>query len=93
MQLFSNNKIWNESLHETNNDNGVNVNFATLYNLIVESTVVLYRNIHKYIWTSPDGKTHNLTYHVLVGEELHPNRDGIRSFRVTVVPLSAGCKS
>jgi hypothetical protein len=50
----------NESLHEISNDNGVRlVNFATPKNLSVKSTMFPHRNIHKYTWTSPDGKTHN----------------------------------
>jgi hypothetical protein len=52
--------IGNESLHETSNDNGVRVlNFATSKNLVVKSTMFLHHKIHKYAWTSPDGKTHN----------------------------------
>jgi len=49
-----------ESLHEVSNDNGVRaVNFATLKNLIVQSTTFPHHNIHKHTWTSPDGVTHN----------------------------------
>jgi hypothetical protein len=52
--------IGNESLHEINNDNGVRlVNFAK--NLRVKSTMFPHRSIHKYTWTSPDGKPHRLT--------------------------------
>jgi hypothetical protein len=55
-----------ESLHEIINDNGVRVvNFATSINLTVKSTMVPHRNIHKYTWTSPDGKTHNQIDHIL----------------------------
>jgi len=47
----------NESLHQYNNDNGVRtVKFATSKNLVVKSSMFLHRNIHKYTWTSPDGK-------------------------------------
>jgi exonuclease III len=50
--------IGNESSHETSNDNGVRVvNFATSKNLVVKSTMFPHRSIHKYTWTSPDGKT------------------------------------
>ena len=50
----------NESLHQDSNDNGVRtVNFATSKNLALKSTMFLHRDIHKYTWTSPDGKTHN----------------------------------
>jgi hypothetical protein len=71
--------IGNESLHEINNDSGVRVvNFATSKNLIVKSTMFPHRNINQFIWTSPDGKTHNqidrrsewtvmlTTYHLVV---------------------------
>jgi hypothetical protein len=51
--------IGNESWHENSNDNGVRiVNFAASKNLIVKSTMFPHRNIHKFTWISPDGKTH-----------------------------------
>jgi hypothetical protein len=54
--------LWNESLHEINNDNGVRVvNSATSKNLIAKSMMFPHCNIHKFTWTSPDGKTHNQT--------------------------------
>jgi hypothetical protein len=54
----------NESLHENNNEVR-SVNFATSKNLRVKSTMFSHRNIHKYTWTSKDGKTHNQTDHIL----------------------------
>ena len=60
---------WESSgtLESGNYNNGIRlVNFATSKNLIVKSTKVLHRNIHKYTWTSPDGITHNQIDHVLV---------------------------
>jgi hypothetical protein len=63
--------IGNESLHEISNDNGVReVNFAT-YKIIVESTMCPHCNIHKYSWTSLQGKTHNQIYHVLIDRRWH----------------------
>jgi hypothetical protein len=57
----------NESLHEISNDNGIRVvNFATSKNLVVKSTMFPHLNIHKYTWTSPDGKTHNQIDHILI---------------------------
>ena len=56
--------IGNESLNQ-DNDNGVRiVNFATSKNLVVKSTMFSHRNIHKYTWTSPDGRltTRLITY-------------------------------
>jgi len=56
------------SLHQDSNDNGVRLlNFATSKNLVVKSTMFPHRSIHKYTWTSPDGKTHNQIDHVLIG--------------------------
>jgi hypothetical protein len=54
-------RIGNEILHEMCNDNGVRVvNFGTSKNLRVKSTMFPHRNIHKFTWTFPDGKMHNL---------------------------------
>jgi hypothetical protein len=59
--------IGKESLHQDSNDNGVRiVNFTTSKNLVVNSTMFPHRNIHKYTWTSPDGKTHNQIDHILI---------------------------
>jgi hypothetical protein len=58
--------IGNESLHQDSNDNGVRVvTFATSENLVVKSTMFPHRNIHKYTWTLPAGKTHNQIDHIL----------------------------
>jgi hypothetical protein len=49
--------IGNEILHEINNVNGVRVViFATSKKLTVKSTMFPHRNIHKFTWTSLDGK-------------------------------------
>jgi hypothetical protein len=39
--------------------------------LVVKSTMFPHRNIHKYTWTSPDGKTHNQIDHVLIDRRWH----------------------
>jgi hypothetical protein len=73
--------IGNESLHEASNDKGVRVvNFATSKHLIVKSTFP-HRDIHKQIWTSPDGVTRNRINHVLIGKRRHSNILDVRSFR------------
>jgi endonuclease/exonuclease/phosphatase family metal-dependent hydrolase len=74
--------IVNKSLHEMSNNNGVMlVNFATSKNLRVKSTVFPHRNIYKYTWTCPDGKTHNQIDHILVNRRRHSNELDVRSFR------------
>jgi len=74
--------IGRESLHQDSNDNGFRlVNFATSQNLVVESTMFPHRNIHKYTWTSPDGKTHNQIDHVLIDRRWHSIVLDVQSFR------------
>ena len=74
--------IGNESLHKDNNDNGVRiVNFATSKNLFVKSTMLLHGNIHKYTWTSPDGKTHNQIDHILIDRRQQLSILDVRSCR------------
>jgi len=74
--------IGQESLHQDSNDNGVRlVNFATSQNLVVNSKMFPHRNIHKYTWTSADGKTHNQIDHVLIDRRWHSSVLDVRSFR------------
>jgi len=74
--------IGQESLHQDRNDNGIRlVNFATSKNLDVKSTMFPHRNIHKYTWASPDGKTHNQIDHVLIDRRWHSSVLYERSFR------------
>jgi len=39
------------------------------------------RNIHKYTWTSPDGKTHHQIDHVLIDRRWHSSILDVRYFR------------
>jgi len=74
--------IRNEILHEISNDNGVRVvNFVTSKNLIVKSAVFPHRNIYQYNWTSPDGKTYNQFYHLLIDKRRHWFLFDVRYFR------------
>jgi len=41
-----------------------------------------HRNIHKYTWTSPDGKTHKQIDHILIDRRWHPSVLDVRRFRV-----------
>jgi hypothetical protein len=74
--------IGNESLHQDSNDNGARVvNFATSKNLVVKSNMFLQLNIHKYTWTSADGKIHNQVDHILIDRRWHSSVLDVRSFR------------
>jgi hypothetical protein len=66
--------IGNEGLYKISNNNGVPlVNFATSKTLRVKSSMFPHRSIHKYTWTSPDGKTHNQIDHILADRRRHSN--------------------
>jgi hypothetical protein len=72
------------SLHKISNDNGDRlVNSATSKNLRVKSTMFPHHNIHKYTWTSPDGKNHNQIDHILVDRRRHSSVLDVQSFRAT----------
>jgi len=74
--------IWNGSIHQDSNDNGVRtVNLATSKNLVVKSTMFPHRNIHRHTRTSLDGKTHNQIYHTLIDRRWHSSVLGVRSLR------------
>jgi hypothetical protein len=73
--------IGNKSLHQNNNDNGVRIiNIATLKSP-VNNTMFPHRNLHTYSRTSPDGKTHNQIYHILIDRRWHSSILDVRSFR------------
>ena len=60
-QNFSKPTTGNESLHRDSNNNSVRIiNFATSKNLVVTSMMFPHQNVHKYAWTSSDGKTSRL---------------------------------
>jgi hypothetical protein len=64
--------VGNDSLHEISNDNGVRVvNFATSKSPTVQSMMIPHLNIHKFTYTSPDGKTHNKIDHILIDRRRH----------------------
>jgi aspartate carbamoyltransferase regulatory subunit len=70
--------IGNESLHEIIRV----VNFATSKNCIVKGTMLPHRNINKFTWISPDGKTHNQIGHMLIDSRRYSSILDVRSFRV-----------
>jgi hypothetical protein len=64
-------------------------NFATSKDLVVKSTMFLHRNIHKYTWTSPDGKIHNQSDHVLIDRRWHSSILHVRfSGELTVILIT-----
>jgi len=74
--------IGNERLHQGSNDNGFKiVNSDTSKILVIKSMMFLYQYIHRYTWTSPDGKTHNQIDHILIDRRWLLSILDVRSFR------------
>jgi hypothetical protein len=62
----------NGRLHKISNESGVGVvNFTTSKNLTVKSITFPHSNIHKFTWTSPDGKNDTQIDHILIGRGQH----------------------
>jgi hypothetical protein len=58
-----------------------NTVFCEVKNLVVKSTMFLQCNIHKYIWTSPDGKMHNPIDGRWIDRRWYSNIRDVRSSR------------
>ena len=52
-----------------------------LQKIYVKRTLLPHRNIHKFTWTCPDGKTHNQIGHILKDRRWHSSILDVRSFR------------
>jgi hypothetical protein len=64
--------IGNENFYDINNDNGITaVNSDTSKNLNVKRTNFPHHSIHKFTWTSPDGKKHNQIDNILTARRRH----------------------
>ena len=75
--------VGNESLYQNGNDNGVRiVKFATSKQSVFTNMASPHLNIHKYIWTFPDGKTHSQIDHILmIDRRWQSSTHDVRSFR------------
>jgi hypothetical protein len=49
--------------------------------LVAKGTIFPHRNINKFSWTLPDGKTHTQIGHILIDRKRHSNIIHVRPFR------------
>jgi len=75
--------IENESLHQVSNDNGVKIIKALTHKKIwlLRARCFRNKNILKYTWTSPAGKTHIQIDHILIDRRWHSSILDVQSFR------------
>lgn len=71
-----------ESLHEKTNKNGqLLIDFAASRDMVVKSTMLQRREIHKITWISPDQKTRNQIDHLIVNKLHAQCIHKVRSYR------------
>jgi hypothetical protein len=74
----------NENVHKISNDNGIRAaNFVRSKNIIIKSTKFPNCNAHKFIWSCPDGNTHNHIDHILPYGGPHSCVLDFQSFRIS----------
>ena len=79
--IFSNRQL-GMRVYISNNDNGVRiVNFSKSKYMVVKNTMFQHQNIHKYTWTSSDGKIYNQIDHILIDRRWHLSVLDVRSYR------------
>ena len=74
--------IGSHSLHEKANDNGYRlIQFATLNNMVISSTMFQQRNIHKPTWTVPDRSFEIKIDHMVIDARHMSDLLVVRSYR------------
>ena len=71
-----------QSLHENTNDNGYRlIQFATLNNMVIGSTMFQHKNIHKPTWTAPDRSFESQIDHMVIDARHMSDLLYVRSYR------------
>ena len=64
------------------NENGARlISFCAANNLVIGGTLFQHKDIHKYTWTSPDGKHHNQIDHIMISKERRKSMLDVRTWR------------
>jgi hypothetical protein len=58
-----------------------NIRFSMERGMRIKRTMFPHHNIHKFTWTSPDGKSHNQIDHIFTDMRRHSNALCVQSFR------------
>jgi len=71
-----------EGLGSTMNDNGERLtDLCEENNLVIGGTLFKHKDIHKYTWTSPDGKTKNQIDHIIINKKWRTSLLDVRTRR------------
>lgn len=74
--------IGKHSLHDRSNDNGIRlINFAISKNMVISSTRLPRKNIHKETWLSPGGRFSRQIDHVLIENRYKTIIENFKSYR------------
>lgn len=81
-EIFYRNVIVNHSLHENTDYNGAKlIDFAVGNGLVIKSTMLPKKDIHKYTWLSSDGRYINQIDHVQVNSRFINSLLNVRTLR------------
>jgi hypothetical protein len=70
------------SLYENTNDNGYRlIQFATINNMVIGSTILQHKNIHKPTWTAPDRSFESSIDHMVIDGRHMSDLLDIRSYK------------
>ncbi|XP_065582594.1 uncharacterized protein LOC136041763 [Artemia franciscana] len=77
--------LGSKGLGEINENGTLLVDFALTNDLIIRGTIFAHKTIHKYSWSSPDGRTHNQIDHLLINRKWKSSLQDVRAFRAADV--------